>query len=126
MHRGLEVGIYLRPGLGDDNFVAAALGNLAGFELQAERNEPLEWQVLRVEGSAGHHYRLVLRHPERILDLGFQSQLETILHRLSDESVDDLRERLRRAEAGGLRPVKLRTVRAEVDYWRDDFWNWLG
>ena len=126
MHRGVEVGIYLRRGLADDNYVAKALGNLAAFRLQTDRKEPLEWQVLRVEGSAGHHYRLVLRHPERILDLGFSSQLETVLRDLSNETVDELSERLRTAEASGLVPVELRTVRQEVDYWRDDFWNWMG
>jgi hypothetical protein len=126
VHRGVEVGIYLRRGLADDNYVAKALGNLAAFRLQTDRKEPLEWQVLRVEGSAGHHYRLVLRHPERILDLGFSSQLETVLRDLSNETVDELSERLRTAEASGLVPVELRTVRQEVDYWRDDFWNWMG
>jgi len=126
VHRGVEVGIYLRAGLDDDNYIATALGNLAAFRLQTERGEPLEWQVLRVEGSAGHHYRLVLRHPTRILDLGFSSQLETVLKDLSNESVDELRRRLRAAEASGLKSVDLRTVRQEVDYWRDDFWNWMG
>lgn len=126
MHRGIEVGIYLRSGIEDDNFVAKALGNLAAFRLQAERKERLEWQILRVEGSAGHHYRLVLRHPERALDLGFKSNLETILKDLSDESLDQLRERLLSAERAGLQVSALRTVRQEVDFWRDDFWNWMG
>ena len=126
MHRGIEVGVYLRPGLEDDNFVAKALGNLAAFRLQAERKERLEWQVLRVEGTGHHHYRLVLRHPEHILDLGFKSQLEAILNDLSNESVEQLRDRLRSAEGAGLESVSLRSVPQEVDYWRDDFWNWLG
>ena len=126
MYRGVEVGIYLRPNLDDDNFVATALGNLAAFLLQEERKERLEWQVLRVEGTAHHHYRLVLRHPERILDLGFKSALEQILKDLSNESVDQLRERLHKAEKAGLHAVSLRSVPQEVDYWRDDFWNWFG
>ncbi|MGI0155828.1 MAG: hypothetical protein ACREDE_06810, partial [Thermoplasmata archaeon] len=96
------------------------------LRLQEERKERLEWQVLRVEGSRGHHYRLVLRHPERVLDLGFKSALEQVLNDLSNESVDQLRERLRAAEQAGLRVVQLRPIRQEVDYWRDDFWNWLG
>lgn len=120
------MGLYLRPGLDDDNFVARALGNLAAFRLQQARGEKLEWQVLRVEGTGHHHYRLVLRHPDRILDLGFKSQLETILNDLSNESVNELHERLRRAEEAGLRSVPLRTVPQEVDFWRDDFWNWFG
>jgi hypothetical protein len=127
MHRGVEVGIYLRPGLDDDNFVAKALGNLAAFRLQGERKEPLRWQVLRVQGSGGHHhYRLVVSHPQRVLDLGFSSALEAILKDLSNESVDQLRARLAAAERAGLTPVSLRPVPQEVDYWRDDFWNWLG
>ena len=126
MHRGIEVGIYLRPGLDDDNFVAQALGNLAAFRLQGARGEGLEWQVLRVEMKPHHHYRLVLRHPDRMVDLGFKSQLEGILNELSDESVEQLRDRLSAAERGGLKLVLLRSVPADVDFWRDDFWNWLG
>ncbi len=126
MARGVDVGIYLRPGLEDDNFIATALGNLAAYRLQQERNERLEWQVLRVQGTGRHHYRLVLRHPDRRLDLGFKSQLEGILSDLSNESVDQLRERLRAAEATGLKTTSMRTVPQEVDFWRDDFWNWLG
>lgn len=126
MHRGVEVEIHLRPDLNDDNFVARALGNLAGFRLQSERHEPLEWQVLRVNASGGHHYRLVLRHPARLLDLGFKSQLESLLRDLSEESMDQLRDRVRRAEIDGLRLVPLRSVREEVDFWEDDFWKSLG
>ncbi|MGI0131999.1 MAG: DUF2004 domain-containing protein [Thermoplasmata archaeon] len=126
MHRGVEVGIYLRPDVHDDNFVATALANLAAFRLQEERHEHLEWQVVRVEGSAHHHYRLILRHPDRVLDLGFRAQLERTLDDLSNETVDRLRERLRAAEAQGLRLAPLRRVPQEIDYWKDDFWNWLG
>ena len=126
MHRGVDVGIYLRPGLTADNFIAESLGNLAAFRLSAERHERLDWQVLRVEGSGHHHYRLVLRHPDRVLDLGFKSELEAILNDLSNETVDRLRERLRIAERDGLRLVPLRHVREEVDFWQDDFWNWIG
>jgi hypothetical protein len=126
MHRGLEVGIFLRPDLAEPNFVAMALGNLAAFRLEAERNERLEWQVLRVQTSDQHHYRLVLRHPERVLDLGFKSHLETILKDLSNETLEELRARLRAAEQQGLKPVALRSIREPVDFWRDDFWNWFG
>jgi hypothetical protein len=126
MHRGVEVGIYLQPGLDNDNFVAKALGNLAAYRLSGERKEHLDWQVLRVEGTGHHHYRLVLRHPDRALDLGFKSGLETILKELSDESVDQLRERFDAAEKAGMHSVELRTVPQEVDFWRDDFWNWMG
>ncbi len=127
MHRGVAVGIRLRPGLPDENFIARALGNLAAFRLQRERNEPLEWQVLRVEGSPGqHHYRLVIRHPDRLLDLGLEGDLSETLHRLSQETPEDLHRELTAAESEGLRSVPLRTVHEAVDFWRDDFWNWLG
>ena len=70
MHRGLEIGRHLRPGLANEEFVAEAIPNLAAFRLQQERGEPLVWQMLRVELSGSHHYRLVIRHPDRLLDLG--------------------------------------------------------
>jgi hypothetical protein len=126
MHRGIEIGIHLRPGLHDDDFVARAIGNLAAYRLQRDRDEPLEWQVLRVEGPDHHHYRLVVRHPERILDVGIKNDLSRILEDLSDETVDQLRERFKSAESEGLRPVPLRRVKDEVDFWQDDFWNWIG
>jgi hypothetical protein len=127
VHRGIEVGIHLRPGLEDENFIAGALANLAAYRLQQERKEPLEWQVLRVEGSPGqHHFRLVLRHPDRMLDLGLRENLGKTLDLLSQQTPDGLHHQLSEAEAAGLRPVPLRTVHETVDFWRDDFWNWLG
>jgi hypothetical protein len=127
MSRGLEVGIYLRSGLHDEAFVAQAIGNLAAFELEQKRHEPLEWQVLRVDGSPGqHHYRLVIRHPERALDLGIHHDLAATLTSLSNESEEELSQRLSAAKAAGLVPVAVRPIHEAVDYWRDDFWNWLG
>ena len=126
VRKGLDVGIHLRSGLPDEGFVAFALGNLAAYELGEKRREHLTWQVLRVEGTEPHHYRLVVRHPERWLDVGFERDLAEILDRLSDESLDDLRARLRAAQATGLTPVALRSVPAEVDFWQDDFWIWIG
>jgi hypothetical protein len=127
MGRGLEVGIHLRAGLANEDFIARALGNLAAFRLQRDREEPLEWQILRVEGSPGqHHIRLVIRHPERMLDLGLKGNLSAILDQLSEETPEGLAHRLTEAEAEGLRPLPLRTIHEPVDYWRDDFWNWLG
>jgi hypothetical protein len=123
----VEVGVGLRPGLANEGFVAEALGNLAAHELARRRNERLDWQVLRVDGPGPHHhYRLVVRHPDRALDLGFAGELGTILHELSGESVDALRERFEAAQRAGLRPVPLRHVTETVDLWQDDFWNWLG
>jgi hypothetical protein len=127
MARGLEVGIYLRPGLDNEQFVAQALGNLAAFQLQQLRKESLQWQVLRVEGSPGqHHYRLIIRHPERTVDLGIHHDLSRTLDELSNETEGELARRLSQAESQGLHPVAVRAIREAVDYWRDDFWNWLG
>ena len=126
MRRGVEVAIGLRPGLEDENFVAEALGNLAGLELARRRGERLDWQVLRVATGNRHHFRLVVRHPDRILDVGFSRELHEILQSLSQESVESLRHRFARARADGLRAVPLRHLRETADYWRDDFWNWIG
>jgi hypothetical protein len=112
--------------LTDENFVAEALGNLAAYELQRKRGETLAWQVLRVEGSSSHHFRIVIRHPDRVLDLGIKNDLRPILDSLSEESVEELRRRFDSARQAGLEPAPLRTVHEAVDYWRDDFWNWLG
>lgn len=124
--RGLEVGIHLRPGLADEMFVARALGNLAAWRLEKERSERLEWQVLRVSEGHEHHYRLVIRHPDRLLDLGLAGNLERILHDLSEESVEELHRRWEAARADGLAPVPLRSVTERSDFWQDDFWNFIG
>ena len=127
MHRGLEIGIFLQPHLHEEEFVARALGNLAAWRLQQERKEPLEWQVLRVQTSEHqHHYRLVVRHPERVLDLGFRKDLEHILSELSNETEGQLRSRLDVAEHEGLRAQPLRHVKEEVDFWEDKFWEYIG
>ncbi len=127
MHRGVEIGIFLEPSLHDEEFVARALGNLAAFRLQRERNEPLEWQILRVQTSEHqHHYRLVVRHPDHVLDLGFRKDLERILSELSDETEEALRHRLSEAEHEGLKSKPLRHVKEEVDFWEDKFWEYIG
>jgi hypothetical protein len=126
MHRGLEIGLHLTPGMNDENFVATAISNLAAFRLQQQRGEPLVWQVVRIETSSSHHFRLVIRHPERVLDLGIGEDLKRILDSLSNETVEDLRVRFDRAQRDGLKPVALRHLHEEVDFWRDDFWNWMG
>ncbi len=82
--------------------------------------------MLEVEGTRAHHFRLVLRHPTRLLDVGFKSALSATLDRLSAHAVDQLRGELRAAEAAGLHPLELRRVPEEVDFWRDDFWNWIS
>jgi hypothetical protein len=126
MHRGIEVGIHLKPGLPDENFVGVAIGNLAAFRLQQQRHEALVWQVVRIELTNSHHFRLVIRHPERALDIGIGGDLKRILDSLSDETVDQLRSRFAAAQRDGLKPVVLRHLHEEVDFWQDDFWNWLG
>jgi hypothetical protein len=107
MHRGIEIDIHLSPTLHDDDFVAKAIGNLAAYILQRDRHEPLEWQVLRVQGSGHHHHSRILKD-------------------LSVESIDELRARYQAAEREGLKPVPLRHVKEQVDFWRDDFWNYIG
>jgi len=126
MHRGLEIGLHLRPGLSDESFVAMAIANLAAFRLEEQRHEPLVWQVLRIESSNSHHFRLVIRHPERVLDVGIGQDLKRILDDLSNETLNDLRLRFDRAQHSGLKPVEVRHLHEEVDFWQDDFWNWLG
>jgi hypothetical protein len=125
-HRGLDVEFRLRPGVTEENFVAEVIGNVAAFRLQRERGEPLSWQVVRVEMARSHHFRLVVGHPDRILDLGIGHDLKRLLDALSHESVDELRQKLHAAERDGLRPIPLRHVHESVDFWKDDFWNWMG
>ena len=126
MHRGVEAELYLRPGLAEDNFVAMALGNLAGRDLAAARHERLVWQILRVELTHQHHFRLLIAHPDRRLDLGIKEDLKGILGRLSDLTVEALHAELDRARAGGLEVVPLRTVHEVVDFWQDNFWTAIG
>jgi hypothetical protein len=126
MSRGLSVELHLRPGIANDGFVAEAVGNLAAFDLARRRAERLEWQILRVETSAGHHFRLVIRHPERPLDLGVGHELQKLLAVLAQEASDALRSRYLEAQRVGLQPVRLRHVHEKVDFWQDDFWNHIG
>jgi hypothetical protein len=126
MHRGIQIDLRLNPTLADEMFVAEALGNLAAFELVRERGETLHWQVLHITGMGPHHFRLILAHPERALDLGLMAALKRSLDHLSAESVEGLRTALATAQGNGLSVVPVRTIHESVDYWRDDFWNWLG
>ncbi len=127
MHRGVEIAIYLQPHLRDEDSVARALGNLAAYSLSQERREPLAWQLLRVQTSEHqHHYRLIVRHPDRVLDPGFRTDLEGILSKLSDESEEQLRESFAAAEHEGLKAQPLRHLREPVDFWEDRFWEYVG
>lgn len=126
MRRGIEIAIYLNPGLKEEDFVALAIGNLAAYRLQKERGEKLLWQVLHVGGLSAHHYRLIVHHPERILDMGIKADLTRILDGLSNETMDQLRKECQTARLDGLKPVPLRQVKEEDDFWIDDFWNHIG
>ncbi len=127
MSRGIEIAIHLTPGPADVDSIACDLGNLAAFRLGQKRGEPLDWQILRVVESDGKHfYRLIVRHPTRMLDLGIHADLGRILDEISKSSPGELREAVHTAESQGLRKVPIRTIRYEVDYWRDDFWNAIG
>jgi hypothetical protein len=127
MSRGIEVAIHLTPGPTDTDSIATDLGNLAAFRLGQRRGEPLEWQILRVVESGGQHfYRLIVRHPQRILDIGIHTDLGRILEDISKSPPAELKEAVRAAESEGLHKVPIRTIHYEVDYWRDDFWNAIG
>lgn len=126
MHRGIEINLHLTAGLKNENFVAEALGNLAAYRLQQERGETLQWQVLRVEESHHHHFRLVVRHPTRPLDLGLTHALKRTLDDLSNESEEELNRRFHEAKSKGLTPSAIRHVHESPDLWQDDFWNHIG
>lgn len=127
MHRGVEIGIYLQPRLHEEELVARELGNLAAYRLGQERKERLEWQVLRVQTSEHqHHYRLVVRHPDHVLDVGFRKDLERILSDLSDETEEQLHGRIETAERDGLKLQPVRRVTETVDFWEDKFWEFIG
>jgi len=126
VHRGIELDLHLTPGLHNESFIAVALGNLLAFRLQKERGERLAWQILQIEGGSDHHYRLVLRHPERVLDVGLQHDLHRDLEELRQRTSEQLHQELEAAKSAGLVPVGLRHVTELPDLWKDDFWNWIG
>lgn len=115
--------MHLRPGLPEEAYVAGAICNLTAFELGRARGESMVWQVLRVQGSAGYHYRLVMRARTRLLDWGLSRDAKRILEEVSNRSVDELRIRFDSALTQGMKPVAIREVAEDVDYWRDEFWN---
>ncbi len=129
MSRGIELGIGLREGLSDENAVATALGNLAASELQSVRKEPLEWKIVRVEEvGEGHHFALLVRHPQRLIDLGLREELKRILERLSTLSEAELQSKFQEAKRMGLRTIPLTETKEQVDYWLDKDWvlGWVG
>ena len=129
MSRGFELDIGLRPGLADEDAVGLALGNLAAAELQRERRESLEWKIVRVEEVSGrHHFAILVRHPEHLLDVGIHAQLRRILEGLSPLPEEELRSRFEKAKSAGLRAIPLTETDEQVDYWLDQDWVlwWVG
>ncbi len=107
--------------------VAEAAGNLAAATVAAERNEPLEWRIFRVDQlDGGSHYRLAVRHPARWLDRGLERQLRQELARRCAEPPDRLRDELDTVRRGGGRVVSLRVIPETVDYWADSLWVGIG
>jgi hypothetical protein len=125
MAEGITVGLRLTPGLPEEGFVAEAIGNLVVYRVEKERKEGLQWQVLRIVGSGDHHYRLVVRHPERSLDLGLSRTVEKEILELSSLSLEQLREEFSRAQSEGLKAVPLRVLHETPDFWSDNFWEYF-
>ena len=96
MERGLEFDLRLAPGHRHETFFAQALGSLAVDRFQSERGEPLQWQVLRIDEWHLHHFRLVVRRPTWLLDLGLHHQVRRTLEDLSREDEEELAARFRR------------------------------
>ncbi len=127
MSTGIELDIEVRNGVANEEFIAVAIGNIASYNLSRERNEGLQWQVLQVDVNGHHHhYRLVLRHPEKTLDIGLKHALEKELTRLSSLDEEGLRSEYVKCEKDGLKPSRLKHVSDHHDTWNDDFWNWIG
>lgn len=126
MSEGIELDIGVREGMANEEFIAVAIGNIASYNLSRERNEGLQWQILRIEESGSHHYRVVLRHPDKSLDIGLKRALEKELKRLSSLDVENIRDEYEKCEKDGLKPSRLRHVSEHPDTWNDDFWNWIG
>ena len=58
--------------------------------------------------------------------MGINADLNRILERLSNDTMDQLRKECQSAQQDGLNPVPLRQVKEEDDFWIDDFWNHIG
>lgn len=126
MASGVELDLGVREGTPNEDFIAMAVANIAAFSLEKERGEGLQWQVIRVDAEGHHHFRLVVRHPDRALDLGLKHALERELDRLSSMDAAAVRKEYERCGREGLKPSRLRHVSEHPDVWRDDFWNWIG
>lgn len=126
MSEGVELNLELVEGTANEDFIAVAIGNIASFRLSRERNERLQWQILRVDEKGHHYFRLILRHPEKPLDIGLKHELEAEMKRLSSLDAETIRREYDTCLKDGLQPSKLRHVTEHPDTWNDDFWNWLG
>jgi len=126
MEPGIEIEFELREGHESGNFVAQAIGNLAAFHVASERKEHLLWQVIRREGPGPARYRLLVRHPDRRLDIGLRHDIHREMDRLQELSREQLHRVLDEATTHGLVVVPIRHVHEAPDLWQDDFWNHLG
>jgi hypothetical protein len=125
--RGLDVAFRLEGDPRALDGVAEAAGNLAAAKVAADRKEPLDWRIFRIDQlDGGLHYRLAVRHPARLLDLGLEKQLRQELARRCTEPPERLLEEYRAARARGLPGVALRAVPETVDYWADPLWVRIG
>ncbi len=126
MTDGLAIDLTVREGTKEEEFVAVAAGSSAAFTLGRERNEDLEWQILRIEGGHQARYRLIVRHPEKKLDLGLKHALEKKLDSISGMNLDDVRKLYEKCMKQGMKQTRLRHVKEKQDIWSDNFWNFIG
>ncbi|MEM3852404.1 MAG: hypothetical protein QXP70_05330 [Methanomassiliicoccales archaeon] len=124
--KGIEIGLHLSRDLKDEAFVAEALGCLACFKLSKERGEELQWQIFRVTGGSEHHFRLVVRHPSKLIDISLRKKLEDSMEELSSLSEPQLADAFNSAVREGMKTPPLREVKEDLDIWNDSFWNWFG
>lgn len=96
---------------------AQALANLAVFNVGQVRHEGLDWQILGSEARLAGPYRLVVRHPERRLDLGLKHDLFREIGRLQELSREQLEQVLLEAVDRGLTLHPLRRLPPGANPW---------
>ncbi len=127
MSRGLDVAFRLQGEPAQLDAVAEAAGNLAAVGVAAAREEPLEWRIFRIDQlDGGSHYRLAVRHPARLFDLGLERDLRQELARCCAEPPEELLGRFAAARRGGLAAVAIKAIPETVDYWADPLWVRIG
>lgn len=127
MARGLDVAFRLEGDPLRVDEVAEAAGNLVAAEVGTARKEKLEWRIFRIDQlDGGRHYRLAVRHPARVFDIGLEGQLRQQLAHRCTEPPEALLEEYARARQAGLEAVPIRAVPETVDYWADPLWVRMG